>query len=377
MNRPMRIMLIALGILFGVIFLYKEFQSYMTNRFLSSQKPIFTVSTIKTSYSAWQPTIRATGSIRAIKGVNVTTELAGMVQKIYFTPGSYVTEGTVLVQLNADAEIGQLQSLQANAALALITYDRDVAQFAIHAVSKQTVDTDRENLRSIRGQVAQQAATVAKKTIRAPFTGRLGISYVNPGQYINTGDKVASLQTLDPIYMDFYIPQQELARIKVGQLVNVTSDIFRGKKFNGKVTTIDPAVDTDTRNVTVEATLPNPTKELTPGMFAYVTVDVGSPIKYLTLPQTAVSFNSYGDIVYVVHDQGKDEQGKPVLIARQVFVTTGDTRGDQIAILKGIKEGDTVVTAGQQKLKNNSRVTINNTILPSNDPNPTVVNEKG
>jgi membrane fusion protein (multidrug efflux system) len=370
MKKRMIIMLIALGILFGGIFLYKFITGLFFARYLASQSQVVTVSTMKVGYSDWQPKLKASGSLRAIRGVSVTTELAGLVTKIMFTPGATVKQGTLLVQLNADAEIGQLQSLQAQAALAQITYKRDQAQYKIHAVSKQTVDSDFENLQSLQGQVAQQAATVAKKTIRAPFTGRLGINNVNPGQYVNVGDKIVTLQTLDPIYADFYMPQQTLAEIKVGQNVALISDTFPKKTFTGKITTIEPTVDPSTRNVEVEATLPNPDYQLTPGMFATVEIITGEPKRFLTVPQSAISFNPYGDIVYVITQQGKDKDGKPMQIANQKFVITGQTRGDQITVLKGLKGGETIVTSGQLKLKNGSQIAVNNSVVPQNSPNP-------
>lgn len=374
-KKYMIIMLISLGILFGGIFGYKAFIAFMTKRFWleAANNKVETVSTMKAASTEWSPTLKAVGSLRAILGVYVTTELAGMVQKIYFTPGAEVKEGVVLVQLNADAEIGQLQALQAQAMLARITYDRDKAQYRVHAVSKQTVDTDEWNLKNLLGQVAEQAATVAKKTLRAPFSGRLGINLVNPGQYLNVGDKVTSLQTLNPIYVDFYLPQQALSELELEQRVNVITDTYPGITFSGKITTIEPNVDTATRNVQVEATIDNADLKLAPGMYVTVDVITGKTLRFITLPQTAVTFNPYGDIVYLVKEKGKDDEGKPILIAEQVFVTTGDTRGDQIAITKGIKEGDIVITSGQLKLKNGSRVTINNETQPPNNPNPKII----
>jgi len=376
MKKRMIIMLIFLGILFGAVFGWKTFKAVMMKKYMAKMgAPAVTVSTMKVTHSPWQTTIKAVGSLRAILGVNVTTELAGMVQTIYFTPGATVKQGTILVQLNADAEIGQLHSLQAQVELAKITYTRDKAQYAVKAVSKQQVDTDEWNLKNLQGQTAEQAATVAKKTLRAPFSGRLGISKVNPGQYLNVGDPVTSLQTLDPIYIDFYLPQQSISHMKVGETVAVKSDSYPGKIFKGKITTIQPNVDTDTRNVEVEATLENPQYELAPGMFASVEVTVGTPEKFLTLPQSAVTFNPYGDIVFIVKEKGKDEKGEPILVVNQSFVTTGNTRGDQIQILKGIKDGDVIVTSGQLKLQNDSRIIVNNSIQPSNDPAPNVVNK--
>lgn len=375
MKKRMIIMLIFVGILFGGVFGWKLFQSIMTKRFMAKmQAPAVTVSTIKVASLPWQITLKAVGSLRAILGVNVTTELAGMVENIYFTPGAVVKKGTILVQLNAAAEIGQLHSLQAQVELAKITYARDKAQFAVKAVSKQQVDTDEWNLKNLQAQTDQQAATVAKKTLRAPFSGRLGICNVNPGQYLNVGDNVTSLQTMDPIYIDFYLPQQDVAHLKLSQPVTVTSDAFPGKIFKGKITTIEPAIDTSTRNIQVEATLENPKYELTPGMFASASVTVGAPKNFLTLPQSAITFNPYGDIVFIVKEKGKDGNGKPILMVNQAFVTTGNTRGDQIQILSGVKDGDEVVSSGQLKLQNESTIIINNKIQPSNSPAPQLPN---
>jgi len=370
MKKRMFIMLICVGILFGVIFGYKLFISLMMKRYMAANvSPAVTVSAMPVGYSLWQPKLRASGSSRALKGVSVTTELAGMVQTIYFTPGAFVEAGTVLVQLNADSDVALLHSLQASADLAKTVYTRDKAQFAVKAVSQATLDADAANLKSADAQVEQQAATVAKKTIRAPFSGRLGISAVNPGQYINPGDKVVTLQTLDPIYVDFFVPQQMLAQLQTGLPVNITTDTFIGQTYTGKITTIDPLVDRTTRNVEVEATIMNPKSELTPGMFVSVEVDVGTEQKYLTLPQTAISFNPYGQLVYVVMQSGADK------IVKQAFVKTGETRGDQVTILEGLKEGDMIVTSGQLKLKNGSKVIINNSIVPPNNPAPKLPNE--
>lgn len=340
-----------------------------------SQSTVVNVSATKVVTSAWEPKVKASASLRAIRGVNVTTQLAGMVTQIYFTPGAFVESGTVLVQLNADSDVALLHSLQAQAELARITLERDKKQYAVQAISKATLDTDVANLQSLRAQVEEQAATVAKKTIVAPFSGRLGISAVNPGQFINTGDKVVSLQTLDPIWADFYVPQQSLSDLKVGQTVILTTDAFPGKTFKGTITTIDPAVDVATRNVQVEATIANPNYEITPGMYATVEVIIGTSRQFITVPQTAISFNPYGELAYIIKQKGSDKKGNPILIANQVFVTTGEMRGDQIAVLKGLQEGELVVTSGQLKLKNGSQVAINNKIHPDDNPAPKLKND--
>lgn len=374
MTQRMLTMLIAVAILFTFIFGLKMIKGYWNwKTMMASQEVGITVSTLNAKYQKWQPHIRAAASLRAVRGVDVTTELAGLVRKIYFTPGTQAKAGQLLVDLNFDSDLALLHSLQANANLAKITYNRDVAQYAIKAVSKQTVDTEEGNLKSLQAQVEQQAAIVAKKRIRAPFSGNLGVSAVNPGQNLNPGDKVVTLQALDPIWVDFYVPQQQLVQLANHQPVTVTLNTYPNKIFSGKITTIDPKVDPATRNVQVEATISNPKFLLLPGMFATAEVSSGKLKRYITLPQTAISFNSYGDTVYIVKNKGKDKKGHPILIATQVLVTVGETRGDQVAIVKGIKEGETVVTAGQLKLKNGDRVLINNSILPSNNPAPKIV----
>lgn len=370
----MIIMLISLGILFGCIFLYKAFVGVMMRKGIASQSHLVTVSTIEAKYSEWSSEVKAVGSVRTVLGVDITTELAGMIQKIYFKPGAMVKEGDVLVQLNADAEIGQLNAYKANAALAKITYERNKAQYGVHAISKQTVDNDEYNYQSLTAKVAEQQATVDKKTLRAPFSGRLGVSLVNPGQYLNVGDKVVTLQTLDPIYLDFYVPQQQLSQLKVDQAVTIESDAYPKQIFKGVITTVEPIADKTTRNVKIEATVSNKNHLLLPGMFASVNVNTAAPKRYLTLPQSAISFNPYGDIVFLVQKK-KNDDGKEELSVTQSFVVTGEKRGDQIAILDGIKEGEVVVTSGQVKLKNGTHIAINNKVVPSNNPSPDLPNE--
>lgn len=367
-------MLICVGILFGSIFLYKMVMGIMIKRSLSNQVRIIPVSSMKVTSSDWEPTLKASVSMRAIRGVNVTTELSGMVQTIHFKPGSEAKENELLVQLNADSDIAQLNSLKANAELAKTTYLRDKAQFNIHAISKQVLDNDAANLKSLEAQVAQQAAIVNKKSIKAPFAGFLGINRVNPGQFLNPGDNVVTLQTLNPLYVDFFLPQQMLSQLKIGQKVVVTSDATPNKSFEGTITTIDPAVDINTRNVAVEATVTNPKNELMPGMFGNIEITLGRSSGFITIPQTAISFNPYGDLVYIIKKTGTEKNGTPILIANQHFVITGETRGEQIKVLKGLNIGDEIVTSGQLKLKNGARVSINNAIEPSNNPAPQLKN---
>jgi membrane fusion protein (multidrug efflux system) len=376
LTKPMWLMLLSVGILFGSIFGYKAFSGYMMRRYMASHHSQLVYVSVKEAVEApWEPQLKASGSLRAIVGVDITTQLAGMVDAIHFKPGSMVKKGDLLVQLVIDPDVAQLHNLEASAELAKITYKRDTAQYAIRAISKATLDTDEANYKATKAQVAQQKAIIEQKTIRAPFSGRLGISAVNPGQYLNPGDKVTMLQTLDPIYVDFFVPQQSIDQLKVGQSLEMTVDAFPGKSFTGKITTINPGVDANVRNVEVEATIPNPTLLLAPGMFSSVTVQTGEPKAYLTLPQTAISFNPYGSTVFIVNESGKDAENKPILTVTQAFVTTGEKRGDQVVILKGIKKGDRVVTSGQLKLQNGSMVAIDNTIVPTDEVAPMPVDE--
>jgi len=370
-KKPMIIMLICVCLLFGGIFGYQAFKAQMIKKYMSTMTaPAATVSAMAVSYQDWQPTSRAAGTLRALNGVDVTAEVNGLIRSIHFVPGAAVKAGDLLVELNSDPDVARLHALEAAADLARTVNKRDQAQYAIQAVSEATVDTSAADLKDKEAQVAQQVAVVAQKTIRAPFDGRLGVSAVNVGQYMNPGDKIVTLQALDPIYADFHMPQQALAYLAVGQSVVLTTDTYPGRTFMGKITTIDPKVDADTRNVQIEATVPNVNNELLPGMFATVEVTTGAPQRYLTVPQTAVSFNPYGEVIFVVNESGKDKDGKPKLTVAQTFVTSGDKRGDQVAIVQGLKEGQQIVTSGQLKLKNGGEVVINNQVVPNDNPNP-------
>jgi membrane fusion protein (multidrug efflux system) len=251
-----------------------------------------------------------------------------------------------------------------------ITYERDQKQFKMQAVSQATLDTDSANLKNAQAQVAQQQAIIDKKLLRAPFAGHLGIRAVDLGQYLGPGTVIVTLQALDPIYADFFVPQQAADQVSLGQTVAVKIDAFKDRMFSGEISAINPKVDTGSRNVQVRATLKNQDHKLLPGMYATVDITTGSPQNYITLPQTAITYNPYGDTVYVIESKGNDADGKPQLSARQTFVVVGSTRGDQVAVLKGVEDGDTVVTAGQIKLHNGSVVLIDNSVTPTADAAP-------
>jgi membrane fusion protein (multidrug efflux system) len=328
--------------------------------------PAQTVTAMTAAYSDWQPEITAVGSVRAVRGVDITTEVTGLVRSVDFRSGEDAKRGQILVHLNADSDIATLHSLEAAADLAATVYARDKMQFEAQAISQAQLDADAADLKNKRAQAAAQAALVEKKTLRAPFDGRLGITTVNPGQYLNTGDKVVTLQELDPVYVDFRLPQEQLAQVHAGLEVRVTLDAFPGESFAGKINAVDPLVDSSSRNFQAEATVPNPALKVLPGMFVRVTVLSGTQQHYLTLPQTAITFNPYGSTVFLVK---KDDKGKST--AQQSFVTTGSTRGDQVAVVSGLKEGDQVVTTGQLKLKNGTPIEISSTLQPSDAANPT------
>ena len=371
MLKRMIIMLIAVGLVFGAIFGFQAFKTKMIQQAIASLgNPPQTVSTIKAESQPWQTDLEAVGSIRAVNGGNISSQVAGIVSAIHFQSGAEVKKGTLLVELNAAEDIARLNALKATTALAQANYDRDRTLLASHAVSQKTVDTDLATLKSDQAQVTQQQVLIDYKMIRAPYSGRLGIRQVDLGQYIAPGAPVVALQQLDPIFVDFYLPQQSLAKLKVGQPIAAKVDTYPGATFSGKVSSINSLVDTATRNVQVRATISNPDEKLLPGMFATVDINIGAPQNYVTLPKTAIAYNSYGDIVYVVDNKGKNGNGQPQLVARQTFVTTGPSRGDQVAVLKGVKDGETVVTAGQVKLHNGAPVMINNTVQPPNDPDP-------
>ena len=374
-----RMLIMVGGVLLLIVVL--AFGKYMQIKKLiaSAPKPgAQVVTAVKVQAAEWQPQLNAVGTLAPVRGVDVTTEIAGLVREVRFKSGDEVKAGQVLFELNADTDVAQLRSLQAAADLAATTLKRDKLQLAAQAISQAQVDADEADLKSKQALVAQQKAAVDKKTIRAPFAGKLGITAINPGQYLNPGDKLVTLQTIDTVYVDFFVPQKQLASLSIGQKLTLSSDAYPGVAFPAKVTSISPKVDAATRNVQVQATVPNAKRQLLPGMFANVALDQGDMKKYLTLPQTAITYNPYGSTVFVLapppadaKDALKDDKGQPYLVAQQVFVTTGATRGDQVAVLTGVKEGQTVVTTGQLKLKNGTPARIDNKVVPANSPNPT------
>ncbi|MEW9583629.1 efflux RND transporter periplasmic adaptor subunit [Paraburkholderia sp. DGU8] len=372
MAKRMVIMLICVGLLLAALVGFNLLRTHMFAKFMAANTaPPATVSAVVAGYQSWQPQLAAVGSLRAVRGVDVTTEVAGLVREVAFRSGQETRAGQVLIRLNADSDVALLQSLQAAAELAQTVYQRDKAQYDIQAIAKAQLDADAADLKGKKAQVAQQVALLEKKTIRAPFAGRLGITLINPGQYLNPGDAIVTLQAIDPIYADFSVPQQQLGQLRIGAPVVVDTNAYSGQTFAGKIQSVSPKVDSTTRNVQVEASVDNRERKLLPGMYANVKIDSGPQQRYLTLPQTAIAYNPYGATVFIVKPGTQpNAQGKTLPVAQQVFVTPGPTRGDQVAILKGVSAGTQVVTSGQLKLKNGTPLIINNSVQPADNPNP-------
>ena len=403
-NRPstkkrMIIMIVAVLALIGVI---AGIKVLMIMKMLSGMKPPppAVVTSAETSYQEWQPELRAVGTLRAARGADLSLEVAGLVGRVNVRSGEDVKAGQLLLELVTTDAVANLRQLEAQTALAQLTFERAQRQIAVHVIAQADYDNAAADLKVKQAAVAQQQAIISKKQLRAPFDGRAGIVTITPGTYLNAGTVIVTLQQLDPEYVDFFVPQKSLGQVQVGRRATLTLDAFPGKTFSGTVNAVNPRVDTDTRNVLVEARVPNPDRILSPGMFVNVAVESGSQQRYLTLPQTAVVYNPYGETVYVVRTKGqfdtdqaaaapKDadpvaEQPAPkkagkgaaqlpadALVVEQTFVTTGPTRGDQVAILSGLDAGVEVVTSGQIKLKNGAAVRIDNSVRPSDNPNPT------
>jgi len=375
MKKRLILMLVIVGVVFFLIFGFGTFRNIMIGKFLATLpfQPQ-TVATIKAPSTAWQPSMNAVGSLVAINGANISAEVAGIVDTIKFQSGDNVPAGALLVTLRPNNDNAVLAELQATADLDRVNYQRDVKQLKADAVSQATVDSDQAALQSAVAQVQAQQALMAEKQIKAPFAGTLGIRQVDVGQYLAAGTEIVTLQQLNPLFVDFYVPQQALAQITVGQKITVQIDAFPGQNFPATISALNSAIDAATRTVQVRATLANDKLLLRPGMFATVNIPVGQAEQYITLPQAAITYNPYGDTVYTVA-QGTGADGKQELIAAQKFVQIGDTRGDQVAVLKGIAPGDEVVTAGQLKLRNGASVVVNNDVQVSDSPNPNPPNE--
>lgn len=379
-TKRMTLMLIAATVVFGGIFAVKSFGSKQMNAMFDNMpQPPASVSVAVAKAERWRDSAEAVGTFVAVNGADVTTEAGGIIREFLFEPGQRVKAGTVLVRLNTTNEEATLRALEAAAKLAVSQRDRWRELGAQKLVSQAEVEQRAADAASTLAQVEAQRALIAQKTIRAPFDGTLGIRKANLGQFIAPGSPIVNLQSMNPIFLDFTLPQQRMDQLLEGTTIHATVDSLPGRKFEGRITAIEPLIDAETRSFKVQATVLNDDNALRPGTFAKVNFDLGSEQAVVVIPQTAVSFNPYGNAVYVVRDvpYGANEvgmDGKPMTgnkqVVQQRFIKTGGTRGDLVAVIDGLKPGERVVTSGLLKLRNDAVVTINNKVQPAAESAP-------
>jgi len=326
--------------------------------------PAETISATEVRQETWEALLPAIGSVTAVQGVELRSELAGTVHQIAFESGGNAAKGQVLVHLDTSAEEAQLRSAEAQAELARLNLVRARDLRAQGVISQSDFDTTEAASHQTEGQADAIRATIAKKTIRAPFAGRLGIRSVNLGQFVHDGDPIVSLHSLDPVYVEFTLPEQQLGRVKPAMPVRVTIDSSPGQVFTGKVTALNPEVDPSTRNIKVQATVANASGDMRPGMFARVQLVLPETQPLIVIPSTAVLHAPYGDSVFVVNEVKDGKSGKSVKQVQMTTVRLGETRGDFVAVTTGLKEGQTIATTGVFKLRNGSPVAIDNSLAP-------------
>jgi membrane fusion protein (multidrug efflux system) len=366
----------TLGTVFALITLFlvlADIKALQFNKMMSGKPPmqVETVTSATVKEEDWAPTFTAVGSVSPVQGAMVSTELPGVVSQVGFENGGEAKKGDLLVQLDASSEEAQLHSAEADLELAKADLERAQGLSTGKVISKAEFDAADSKFKQKGAMVDQMRSMITKKTVRAPFDGQLGIREVNVGQMINAGQQVVALTALDSVFVDFALPQQALARLSQGLEVTVRTDALAGQEFQGKLTAINPMVDTATRNVALQATLKNPDHVLRPGMFAKVEVALPEKHKALVIPGTAVSYAPYGDSVFVIEKKKDPKTGEESQNIRQQFVRVGESRGDFVSITKGLKAGETVVGTGVFKLRNGMAVTINNDLAPKPELNPT------
>src|SRR5438477_4487465 len=369
MAKRMILMLGVVLLLVGGLGFVKYRQIQAASQGGSFQPPPTAVTTIVAQREMWPSTLNIIGTTAAIQGGTVGADLPGTVAKINFESGKSVHAGDVLVQLDTRQERAQLAAAEADRDLARITYGRQEQLVNQGVVARTEYDNAEAQQKSTDAKVGEIRATIERKTVHAPFSGILGIRQINLGQYLAAGQAIVSLQALNPIYVNFGVPQQTSAQLLGGRTVRVTSDDLPGAGFTGRVTAVDSVINEATRNIQVQATLSNPQGKLRPGMFVQVELGVGANRQVITLPASAINYAPYGDSVFVVGEL-KDPKGKTYLGVRQQFVKVGGSRGDQIAIVSGLNPGDEVVSSGVFKLRNGAAVKVNNKVQPPNNPKP-------
>jgi membrane fusion protein, multidrug efflux system len=374
MARRMIVMLTVMVLLLtglGVV-KFQQIQTAMAQG-AAFQPPPEAVTTVVAAEDQWPATLTAIGTMAAVQGVAVSADLPGTVERILFESGQAVRAGEVLALLDTRQEQAQLSATEAQRELARLTFERMEGLLNEKVISRAEFDRATAEYRESDARAGEIRAVIQRKTIRAPFTGVLGLRHVNLGQYLAGGDAIVVLQSLNPIYVNFGVPQQAVGQVPVGRVVRVTAADVAGAEWTGRVTALDARVDEATRNIQVQATLANPQGTLRPGMFVQTEVVLGPSRPVLALPASAISYAPYGDSVFIVTDL-KAEDGTQYRGVRQQFVKLGAARGDQVAVVSGIKPGDEVVTSGVFKLRNGAAVRINNTVRPANSPAPSPEN---
>jgi membrane fusion protein (multidrug efflux system) len=366
--------LIGLAVLIGIPTVIK-LKQFETMGSAQMEMPPETVTSDQVRSLRWPNTVNATGTLVAVQGVTVTAELGGKVDQIAFESGDRVKMGDLLLRIDITAEQAQLRSAEAAAKLARINLDRNRNLRANKTVSQADLDTAEANFKQANAEVDNVSATIAKKTLRAPFAGQLGIRQVNLGQVVEQGTPVVTLQTIDPIYVDFSLPQQQFSILAPDTDVRVTTDAAPGTEFNGKITAVNPEIDQLTRSVRVRATLSNADELLRPGMFANVAVLLPDDETVLAIPATAVLYAPYGDTVFVIDETEDEASGEKQLVLRQQVVRLGGTQGDFVSVLTGLNEGENVVTSGVFKLRPKMAVVVDNKLAPNAKLNPKPANE--
>lgn len=371
MNLKILFTLIGLIVLFLLVFVVQAMMRMGMNQFFDNMPmPAATITVAEAETAAWARGISAVGTARAVNGTQLTTEAAGIVTEIRFTSGDTVEKGQILLRLDDDTDRAELQSLRAAAELARLDLDRTERLHRQGSVSKAELDRAKSQADQASGALNAQQARVNQKTIRAPFSGQLGIRQVDLGEYLSPGTPVVSLQQLDPVYLEFNLPEQRLADIRLDMTVRAEVDAWPGETFEGRVTAIEPGINPGTRNFMIQATLDNPEQKLRAGMFARVTLDLGDADEVVAIPQTAVSYNPYGNAVFVIVEN-EGNNGEPHLTVNRRFVRTGRTLGDMVAVLEGLEPGDRVATSGLLKLNNNATVKISDEAQPPASTTPT------
>ncbi|MCU1269833.1 MAG: hypothetical protein JWN74_1127 [Acidobacteriaceae bacterium] len=369
LKRMFFMLAVVIVIIAGLGFVkYRQIQTAIAQG-SSFAPPPDAVTTVVAKSETWPSTLNVIGTTAAIQGVTVSADLPGAVDKIHFESGQAVHAGDILVELDTRQERAQLAAAESDRDLARINSDRDQQLVKEGVVARNQYDNSSAQQKSTEAKVGEIRATIDRKTIKAPFSGILGIRQINLGQYLAAGQAIVSLQALNPIYVNFGVPQQQSSLVQAGRTLRLTSDDVPGVEFAGRVTAIDSVVNEATRNIQVQATLANPGGRLRPGMFVQVELKLGASRDVISLPASAINYAPYGDSVFVVADL-KDPKGKTYRGVRQQFVKVEGSRGDQVAVVSGLKSGEEVVSSGVFKLRNGAAVQVNNKVQPPNNPKP-------